>query len=344
MKYLDYCQKHALDPFAPESKAAHHKAQRSTPRVTVKGWLRTLRKLDAEVIATSNRLTHVRQLDDGMQLKGHEPTDLSLLQSRADAAQAAFDAHAAERPELAAEYLQRAQVAELQGQLRSIVLNPPEPKPAPDPAPLALRALQATQRADALQAEAARLTQGVVPLDEEWQAFHANPLNGPGYQRDRLEERLRDAGERALAACKRAELAHDQAARLQSRAEATMSRHTAYVSAVKQRETSILLAHEHQARLRAELAQARAKLPATEAAPLTEARIRKPQTAALGERYVYDPATRGLTKLSTGKPVTTNTVMVHGVRYTIAQVVEAIGPPALGTIADPTSFNVYDLI
>ena len=278
-------------------------------------FLRTLRSLDRNTQAAKKRLSELRALGDSLT----DPPDLSDLEAAAEAAEAAYRAHAALNPELAAEYETRAELAEVRADIqrahrtlatlraaRAAVI--PEPPPPPSDAHVT-QALRAASEADA--AYQAALAAG------SWHAIHA------------VEAKAQAAGR----AARRAEAEH--AARMH-RHRLSVERHAALQARERRHAADIALTMQSLALLTARAEALTQALPPEPAAPLREPRrpfnapVTDPETrAAIRERYRYEPATGTLHRLPHGELVRApQSLTVNGRRIPRAAVLEVLAPPA----------------
>lgn len=362
MKYLDYCQNAALDPFADASRAAHREFQRTLSRgpkaSPVFHWLRELRRLDKEARQAETHYRDTEALDAELQLHGGLAADLSELAARADAAQQAFALHAAAHPELRDEFLLRAEIADIEtqcvAQRREIArLQASVPKPPTEPRDTVAEALRLDALAAVRRTEASKVTAEATELDRQWQAMHADPHAETNWlARDKLHERLKRIAPRVTMADRMADNAERTATKAHTRSAKAYARYTKAQAEAAAHPVSLQLAEAHLVTLRQSLIAMRSRLPTEAKAPLKERRgkFREPVTPTLHpvlrERYSWEPATETLTRRSTGTPVTSASVAVGGIRVGRAALIEALCPSDGINDSRPEAsepFNPYSL-
>lgn len=268
--------------------------------------LRKLRRLHFNHAKAAAQLAHVQALAATLP----EPPDLSVLVAAEAHARAAYGAHAALNPALAAEYADRVELADtltaLQRATRALdalthrpPADPGEP-PADDTTPALIHA------AGALDAEHRA---AVAETEPNWHAIHQIETRA-AVLRDRIHV---------------AERQH----------EARMARHAAAVTARKRHAAEVQMMQTDINRLRAYADTLRQRLPATVAAPLREPRrtYRAPPPAhllpAIRARYDYDPTTDTLRRKPAGTVVRApQSLKIDGHRIPRAAIVAALFDPA----------------
>ena len=263
-----------------------------------------LRELQFKHAEAATRLAHVRALADTLT----DPPDLSSLATAEAHARAAYDAHAALHPALAAEYADRAELAEtltaLQRATRALDALRHRPPPDPGEPPADETTPPLIHAASALDAEHRA---AVAEPEPNWNTIH------------QIETRAAKLRDRITAA----ERKHEQ----------RLTRHAAAVTARKRHAAEVQMMQTDIDRLRAYAHELRQRLPATVSAPLKEPRrtYRAPApadlTAAIRARYEYDPAS-GALYTKAGRTVrAAQSVMIDGHRIPRAAVIAALYNP-----------------
>lgn len=315
--------------------------------MTTKGFLRTLRTLDAELQDANRNLSVTANLSADLAARtGLPPADLSLLERRADAARAAYDAHAALHPDLAREYEARAELAEAVAFLKAAqarldaLTPPPEPPPADPSVTAALLAEE--ERAAQVEAAAAAAYAAVLAADAEYQALIDNPRS-PRIDVDLAAVRAERVGKRWKMLDRRNELARERVEAARRKATKHHAQRQAALDRVARYGTERQLAAMECDRYRTRVHELRASLPETEAAPLKEQREKRPPVparyhAALRERYTYDPTKDELRSVRTGELVRSAEVEMRPIRVKRAELVRILSNPTDPAALDPTDF------
>ena len=274
-------------------------------------FLRTLRKLDSEWGEIRARLAHVRALTETLS----DPPGFTELEAQEAAARTRYEAHAALNPALAAEYGDRAELAEtltdLQRKTRQLDALRYAPVPAPGEPPVDTVTPPLIREASALDAEHRA---AVAAFEPDWLAIHKIEARAA-----KLRERIRDA---------------------ERKHEARMIRHRRHAAAHKRHQADLTLLQADVDRLRAYAETLRTRLPQTPAAPLKEPRraYRSPAPAHLlpliRARYSYDPATDSIHRTDSGALVRApQHVKIEGHRIPRAAIVAALYDPPLESFA-----------
>ena len=280
-------------------------------------FLRTLRKFDSEWGEIRARLAHVRALAETLS----EPPDFAELEAQEAAARTLYEAHAALNPALAAEFSDRAELAEtltdLQRKTRQLdaLRHAPVPEPGEPPADTVTPPL--IHEASVLDAEHRA---AVAAFEPDWLAIHKIEARAT-----KLRDRIRDA---------------------ERKHEARMIRHRRHAAAHRRHAADITLLQADIDRLRAYAETLRARLPPEPAAPLREPR-RAYRSAAPAEllpliraRYSYEPATDSIHRTDNGALVrATQSLLIEGHRIPRAAIVAALyDPPRSGPSLQPEDF------
>ena len=283
-------------------------------------YLRQLRRLDRDWQAAAKTLRDVRALGESLP----EPPDLSMLEAAEAAAKDRYDAHAAKRPELSAEFSARAELDAAVIEERRLARALDNLRTAPLPVPNDAFTAEAAERVAGRQLALSRLIAEASALDATYQAAVIRSDWFEASTRSARAETLRTRIGASEAALSRAENVHRDAMARSQAAEASAGR----------RATDIALATADLARQRAYVAGLRARIPETVTAPLREPRRREyraPVPEALRglvrSRYRYEPATDTLRHADTGGIVLApQSVRVDGHRIPRAAVVRLLAP------------------
>lgn len=273
--------------------------------MTKSSFLRTLRSGYSLWALARSRLESVRALADTL----GEPPELSSLEAEEAAARARYEAHAALDPELAAEFADRAELAETLTALQKTTRQ--------------LDALRHRPPGDPGELPADLTTPGLIheasTLDAAYRAAMAEPE--PNWSAiGTMEVRAAKLRDRIAAA----EARHARALARHAKAAAAHNRHAA----------EVMLLTQDADRLRAYAHTLRQRLPLEPRAPLREPR-RRYRAPAPGElrdliraRYSYDPATDTLRREPAGTVVhAPQSLTIEGHRIPRAQVVAALFDP-----------------